>query len=133
MSWKENKDWRRLSPLANTSGWPWRWTKKEEQDWKMMPYMYINIVLIFEVRVRCVLVVCKECYNWKIDRSYVVVPCPPPPFYFDFEYSNLCYLQFFSSRNELAHPVMGTIFLLCNCVGVRIYTYICVCTKKNCD
>ena len=33
--------------LANTSGWPWRRKKKEEEDWRMMPYMYINRVLIF--------------------------------------------------------------------------------------
>ena len=26
--------------------------KKEEQDWRMMSYMYINVVLIFEVRVK---------------------------------------------------------------------------------
>ena len=24
---------------VNTSGWPWRRKKKEEQDWRMMPYV----------------------------------------------------------------------------------------------
>ena len=46
--------------------------KKEEQDWRMMPYMYINIVLI------------------------------------------LCMINVHTknTRNELARPIMGTIFLV---------------------
>ena len=35
MSWRENYD-RRMWSLANSSGWPWRRKKKEEQDWRMM-------------------------------------------------------------------------------------------------
>ena len=35
MSWRAIKDWRRWS-LANSSGWPWRQKKKEEQDWRML-------------------------------------------------------------------------------------------------
>ena len=35
MRWRENSDWRRQS-LANSSSWPWRRKKKEEQNWRMM-------------------------------------------------------------------------------------------------
>ena len=28
----EEQDWRMMQ-LPNGSGWPWRWTKKEKQDW----------------------------------------------------------------------------------------------------
>ena len=30
---KEEQDWRMMQ-LSNGSGWPWRWTKKEKQDWR---------------------------------------------------------------------------------------------------
>ena len=30
---KEEQDWRMLQ-LQNGSVWPWRWTKKENQDWR---------------------------------------------------------------------------------------------------
>ena len=30
---KEEQDWRMLQ-LQNGSGWPWRWMKKENQDWR---------------------------------------------------------------------------------------------------
>ena len=53
-----------------------------------------------------VVAVCGECYNLgKIDRSVVFVPFPPLPLYFVFENSK-------NTRNDLAHPVMGTIFLV---------------------
>ena len=29
--------------LANTSGWPWRRKKKEEQDWRMMQYQTAQV------------------------------------------------------------------------------------------
>ena len=35
MSWRETYDWRRWL-LANSSSWPWRQKKKEEQDWRMV-------------------------------------------------------------------------------------------------
>ena len=38
--------------------------KKEEQDSRMMSYMYINVALIFEFRLGGVLVVCEEYYNF---------------------------------------------------------------------
>ena len=63
-----------------------------------------------------VLVLGGECFNLK---SVVLFP---PPFCFDFDISNLLsYIQNISS-NELARPVMGTIFLVIymHSVGINI-------------
>ena len=32
--------------LPNGSGWPWRWTKKEKQDWKMVATTELMLALI---------------------------------------------------------------------------------------
>ena len=43
----------------------------------------------------------------KFDRPVVFILSPPPPLYYVFENSK-------NKRNDLAHPVMGTIFLFCS-------------------
>ena len=49
----------------------------------------------------------------------------PPPFYFVYDISNLLsYIQNISS-NELAHPVMGTIFLVCMLVKLCDLFFVC--------
>ena len=52
------------------------------------------------------------CSLWNLGEIVKSVVLFPPPFYFVFDISNLLsYIQNISS-NELARPVMGTIFLV---------------------
>ena len=39
---KEEQDWRMMQ-LPNGSGWPWRWTKKEKQDWRNGSYQRLSL------------------------------------------------------------------------------------------
>ena len=52
-----------------------------------------------------ILVVCGECFNLEYIDGPGVFILSPPPLYFVFENSE-------NKRNDLAPPVMGTIFLV---------------------
>ena len=85
----------------------------------MYVYKYsvdIYLLCMIKIRVRCILVVCGECF--KIDRS--VVDLSPPPLYFVSENSK-------NTRIELPHPVMVFyIYIFSNLQLVKLFR-----THKN--
>ena len=44
---KEEQDWRMMQ-LPNGSGWPWRWTKKEKQDWSGEDGRYRTVLVLIK-------------------------------------------------------------------------------------